>query len=750
MEAPRDTVVFTPGMVVTRSVKIAAGRYRASGAEGGRPADRPLGRRDPGTPLITVRGDDITLDLVGVTLEGIAPGEDPDRARGVAVRVEGGERVRIRGGTIRGYRFAVWASRVRGLTIVDADLSYNWKPRLYSLVGHESLVDWLSFHNNEDREWMRFGAAIYLEDVRRGRIQGVRAVQGMNGLLMTRTDSVAVLHNDFSYNSGLGIGLYRSNHNLILMNRAEYDVRGYSEGFYERGQDSAGILVYEQSGGNIIAGNAATHSGDGFFLWAGNVTMNTGRGGANDNLIFYNDFSWPPTNAVEATFSRNRIVGNFLGRSRYGVWGGYSWETEIRGNCFASNRYAVGIEHGQENVIQANEFRGDSIAVALWARASQPEGWGYPLHRDVRSRDHVIADNLFASVAEIWRLDRTGGHLIGHNVERSDLPESSCDPAALLGAGWDSLTAEVAARSVALAPEGEGETLAAEVEAGAPPLDVENLTIPWTRRSGLPRSAIVVDAWGPWDGRSPKLWPTDTTWSRVPLAVLGPPGRWRLLDLRGVEEMRVARGASARGAPSEGEDTTGRTGDTLWVTPRSDSLRDWSVTLEYVGEATVSPRGVTAGAGTPIVFTYTRFAPLGPWDVAFFSPPPAADPAPSIRPGEAREAREAQPFLRRTLERLDLEWYAPTISGVPRENWGLTAATDVTLPAGEYTLRTISDDGVRVWVDGALVINAWGPHGSRVDSAPLTGGSHHIEVRYHQRDGWTELRVEVVRGRVPR
>jgi len=46
----------------------------------------------------------------------------------------------------------------------------NWKPRLFSLVGHESLVDWMSYHHNEKDEWLRFGAAIYLADVRHGEI----------------------------------------------------------------------------------------------------------------------------------------------------------------------------------------------------------------------------------------------------------------------------------------------------------------------------------------------------------------------------------------------------------------------------------------------------------------------------------------------------------------------------------------------------------------------------------------------------
>ena len=259
-------VPFTPGMKVTESVRIAPGTYDVVGPESLDEA------------LIVVSGDDITLDLSGVHLRGIPIESDPDLATGVALRVDGGSRVTIRGGSIRGYRFGILARGSRGLRIIDSDLSYNWKPRLFSQVGQESLVDWLSYHDNEQREWMRFGAAIYLEDVTGGEVRGTRAVQGMNGLLMTGTDSVRVQDNDFSYNSGLGIGMYRSSWNVIVTNLLDYNIRGYSEGIYQRGQDSAGLLMYAQSSHNTVAYNSATHSGDGFFLWAGRHTMDTGEG----------------------------------------------------------------------------------------------------------------------------------------------------------------------------------------------------------------------------------------------------------------------------------------------------------------------------------------------------------------------------------------------------------------------------------------------------------------------------------------
>lgn len=566
---------------------------------------------------------------------------------------------------------------------------------------------------------MRFGAAIHLEDVRGGEIVGNRAVQGMNALLMTRTDSVTVRNNDFSYNSGLGIGLYRSSGNVIVRNRLDYNVRGYSHGVYQRGQDSAALLFYEQSSHNVVAHNSATHSGDGLFLWAGQSTMDTGQGGANDNLFFHNDFSYAPTNAVEVTFSRNRILGNWLLGSRYGVWGGYSWETEVRGNCFGGNSVGVAIEHGQDNTITGNRFDGDSLAVQLWARPSQPPDWGYANNRDVRSRDHLVADNLLYGVREAWSLERTEGHVFRDNAESAGAPPDRCDPRALLGSAFDSIAWAVPALR------------------GVP------TEVPRDARALLPRSAIVVDEWGPYDGLSPKLQPLDTVrWAAegeggapghpIRLHVLGPPGEWRVHARRGVAALSAESGA---------------TGDTLVVTPDGAAGdRDWHLELEYIGAATVSPRGVAAAAGSSVLFGHGHFEPAGPWDVRFVTwSDPARDPPED--PEAFRRLLAAEPTLARRSGRLDWVGYRPALAELPSERWGLEARTVVTLPEGDaYSLRAISDDGVRVWVDGRLVIDRFDPHGSEVDYAPLAPGRHEIRVEYFQLTGWYELRVDVVRG----
>src|SRR6267378_2371110 len=632
-QVPQGPIELQPGMIITQSVQVVPKSYRLAG------------------PPIIVRGDNITVDFGGATLEGIDPQADPDQARDTAIVIDGGSNIRIVNARIRGYKVGILARGTRQLTLRDNDLSNNWKPRLFSLVEHESLVDWLSFHHNEKDEWLRFGAAIYLQDVKGADLRGNRAVGGMNGLLLVRTDGAMIRGNTFSFNSGLGIGLYRSSDDTIIHNELDYNVRGYSHKFYARGQDSADLLLFEQSSRNVVALNSLTHGGDGVFLWAGQTTMDSGTGGANDNLFYGNDVSYATANGVEATFSRNEIIANRAWGSEYGVWGGYSYQTEIVGNDFRGNRTGVAIEHGQDNVIANNRFDHDSTAIRLWADSIEPSDWGYPKHHDTRSRDYRIGGNEF----------------IGN-------------------------------RTIVNARTTTGVDTLAVISRPSPPSLLGNFRRPAPALAQLDRSAIIVDEWGPFDWESPKLWPVDST-RAVPLhlATLGPGGTWRLVSTRGVATLSRA---------------AGRIGDTIAVMPHRDSMGNWELTLES---------GATR-------FSYGRFEPPINWSVRFSVDSPPA------------------PY--RALPRLDLMWYRPpaAYAFLPQSNWSLTASGTVTLAPGTYSLRTISDDAVRVSIDGTLAIDASTPHESQVDYAPITAGEHKLRVEYRQVDGWVELRVDIVRG----
>src|SRR6267143_4566168 len=646
------------GMIITQSVREIPKTYRLTG------------------PPIIVRGDNISVDFRGATLEGIDPQADPDQARDTAIVIDGGNTIVLANAHIHGYKIGILARGTHAVALLGNDVSHNWKPRLFSLVEHESLVDWLSFHHNEKDEWLRFGAAIYLQDVQGAELRDNLAVGGMNGLMLVRSTGVMIRDNNFSFNSGLGIGLYRSSEDTIVRNRLDYNVRGYSHGHYTRGQDSADLLLFEQSSRNVVAYNSMTHGGDGIFLWAGQTTMDSGTGGANDNVFYGNDVSYATANGVEATFSRNEIIANRAWGSEYGVWGGYSFQTEIVGNDFRGNRTGIAIEHGQDNVIANNRFDHDSTAIRLWADSIEPSDWGYPKHHDTRSRDYRIGGNAFIGNRTILSVRNT--------------------------TGVDTL---------------------AVISRPSPPSFLGALRRPSPPAAGRDRSAIIVDEWGPYDWMSPKLWPVDST-RAVPLrlATLGPGGTWRLVSTRGVATLSRA---------------AVRIGDTIAVMPHRDSMGNWELTLES---------GATR-------FSYGRFEPRIDWDVKFFTWTDSANffekPVGSADPGATPRGDSVPPGPpARGQPRLDYMWYrAPRgFRALPQSHWSLQATGTVTLHPGTYSIRTISDDAVRVWLDNVLVIDDWTPHESQVDYAPITAGEHKLRVEYRQVDGWVELRVDIIRG----
>src|SRR2546428_11555380 len=294
-------IELRPGMVITHSVVVKPRTYRLSG------------------PPVTIRGDNITVDFRGATLQGSDPEADPDQRRDTAIVIDGGHDIRIVNARVDGYRFGILARGTERLTLRDNDLSHTWKPRLFSLLEHESLVDWLSFHHNEKDEWLRFGAAIYLQDVKGAEVRNNSAAGGMNGLMLVRSNGVMVRDNNFSFNNGLGIGLYRSSDDTIVHNRLDYNVRGYSHGRYSRGQDSAGLLLFEQSSRNLVAFNSLTHGGDGIFLWAGQTTMDSGTGGANDNIFYAHNVRFATPHRHAGTFRPNKINQKPASGSEYVV-----------------------------------------------------------------------------------------------------------------------------------------------------------------------------------------------------------------------------------------------------------------------------------------------------------------------------------------------------------------------------------------------------------------------------------------------
>jgi len=230
-EAP--PIELTKGMIISSSVKVKKGNYRLNGYDS-------LNR-----PVIMIKGDNITVDFDDALLQGSIDKQLPNQFYGLALLIKGNN-ITLKNARVTAYKVAIIAEGCTNLRIENSDFSYNYRQQLHSGWLHEDVSDWMSFHHNENDEWLRYGAGIYLKDCNKAVIQNNTITGGQCALMMMRCNDGEITDNDFSFNSAIGIGMYRSSGNYILHNKLDFNVRGHSQGFYNRGQDSAGILVFEQ------------------------------------------------------------------------------------------------------------------------------------------------------------------------------------------------------------------------------------------------------------------------------------------------------------------------------------------------------------------------------------------------------------------------------------------------------------------------------------------------------------------------
>ena len=722
----QSTIALEPGMVITESVTITPGHYRI-------PADS--------TGAIIIRGDDIEIDFNGAILDGGQPGRAPDTFAGTGIRVEKGSGIMIRNAVVKGYKLGLWATDTPGIRITASDFSYNWRQRLKSIIEREHLDDWMSYHQNEHDEWMRYGAAIYLRRADGAQVDHVLVTGGQNGIMMTEVNDGLFYNNDISFNSSLGIGMYRSSRNTVMHNKLDFNVRGYSHGVYNRGQDSAAILLYEQSSNNVFAYNSASHSGDGLFLWAGQTTMDTGEGGCNDNLIYANDFSYAPTNGIEVTFSRNHIEKNVIRGCWHGIWGGYSYDTVILDNVFEDNDEHIAIEHGQDIAIDGNQFSGGNLGIYAWERADQPADWGYSENRDVRSQDYrilgntfkgvdkplqvratdsvMVRANTFAHFSEIELVDGTGvqvgGNAFPYYENGADLPVGRS-----LG-GWNDGLFRVEL-------EREGSSMPA-----APPMpmpDAQPVRMP--EYAPQTREYILVDEWGPVDFRSPVLWPRSPRKQvEQDFELVGPAGSWRVVETSGVAWMSAESG-----------EVPGR----LTVRRTEEDVVDIQIRLAFVGEEVTDRFGHVTPAGQSFEFGYTYFFVPIEWTISMFNYTEETDPREQY--DAFRALIEGEPVYTETTTDLGYQWYGEPAPGLGRDHFATVSTGSINVPEGRYRLDLTSDDGVRVWLDGQLIHDDWTYHPPKLEQIDLQlDGQHDLRIEHFEINGFSTISATLERQR---
>jgi nitrous oxidase accessory protein NosD len=657
-----------------------------------------------GDGVVHIVGDDVTVMFSKTPLFGAEASTPRDQLRGVGIRITG-KNVVLRGAQVQGFKTGVWASDADGLVVEGCSFSNNYAQRLRSTLAAEDPADWLWPHKNDGGEWREnYGAALYVERSKGVTLRLNLARRGQNGICLSRVDDSFVFDNDMSFLSGWGLALHRSSRNVVDHNSFDFCVRGYSHGVYSRGQDSAGILAFEQCSDNLFAFNSATHGGDGFFGFAGLEALE-GAGvehkglGCNRNVLHGNDFSYAAAIGIELTFSfDNLFQSNRLVGGNYGVWGGYSRNTRVLDNSFADNTLsALAVEHGDGLRVEGNRFERNARAIELW----------WDEDAELAGKPWVKANGALSRGAEIganeFREERLALELRGGASAR--------------WLGGEGLATAVDERSKLERVD--------SLEPLAPSADPRLSALRGTRpavggRAALAgRERILVTEWGPYDWNEPLLWrAADEAGAHV-------------YELFGSQ---VAVFTSKSDAVRLKVEAGPRSTRYLLTSRKAGAVTPYEFGVRLPGQE-LAASGVLVDANWSVVF--------GAW-----STDPRSDAAAwrtEVERGVRCELRELSfAFGGDGPSELPRAPQAVREARLPREKFGLLAATKLELPAGAWRIATHSDDGVRVRIDGATLLENWTHHGPTRDTAQFeldAARAVSIEVEYFELDGHAVLEV---------
>lgn len=695
------------GMLISANFTVSENIYMLNGSD------------SLNAPVITIEANNSVIDFNNALLTGSNDKHQPNDYYGLAVLIKNSKNLVIRNLKIRGYKVAVRIQNSENVRITDSDFSYNYRPKLYSTREREDISDWLSYHNNDKNEWLRFGAAVYIENSEKIQIDHSTMTGQQNGILMTHSNDGLFYNNDIVFNSGLGIGLYQSNRNRIMHNNLNFNIRGYSHGFYQRGQDSAALLVYEQSSENIIAYNSATHSGDGFFLWAGNTSMKDASGGANNNIVYGNDFSYAPTNGIEITFSKNVIINNFVDEARYGVWGGYSFETIIHNNIFLNSDYGVAIEHGQDNLISNNVIQNTKKAVRLWSRDTDPD-WGFAKSKDTRSQNTLVKHNSISKTDLAFEIKNSTDITIAKNNvfdAKEELQDSKSTGTKLI----DNISSDESRDEYwnfwlnQVFKEGDDSLSAAYYV--QPLIDGKNPFLKYAHLKG--RKNMIITEWGPYDFKSPYIHLSSIRSDLYELEILGPPGRWSYYN---------AKNAIL---------TANKTGDIpdKVVLLKMSEDENIELDLSYHGEEIITEFGSRISESVQTRFNFKRYRQPLPWLVRWYN---ITGDLSRFTPDNASQ------YIRFKAEErtdyIEYNWWGAPQKNVNADAFYTKAKTSGFFEKGRYRIGITSDDGIRFSIDGKKVFEDWTIHEPKHDEIIVElNGRHSFELSHYDNSGFASL-----------
>ena len=241
------------------------------------------------------------------------------------------------------------------------------------------------------------------------------------------------------------------------------------------------------------------------------------------------------------------------------------------------------------------------------------------------------------------------------------------------------------------------------------------------------RHNIIMTAWGPWDHTGPLIRMLEDKGHAVTYALHRMPDRV-MIELEGTGIHGKLSDPPASGEPAH-------------------------YTISCTGPGVHAYTMQLKAQGLEEVLEGTLISAL--WDVTFFKWTQATDPREHL--DTWRKLAQGDTAVSTQVKRLAFPYggggpgtqtfkQAQALAELGSNHFGMIARTSLTLSAGVWEFATLSDDGVRVLVDGKPVIENWTWHGPTPNKGELKlerDKTVEIVVEHFEIDGYAVLELEI-------
>jgi hypothetical protein len=175
----------------------------------------------------------------------------------------------------------------------------------------------------------------------------------------------------------------------------------------------------------------------------------------------------------------------------------------------------------------------------------------------------------------------------------------------------------------------------------------------------------------------------------------------------------------------------------LWHGLELDTLFFVEIVVPLVTPTRIKPTassGGTGGSGTATVAATPTSAPSATWSGQYYN----------------NISLSGSPVFARNDANLDFDWGTGSPAAqLPADNFSAVWTRRVEFIKDTYRFNAFSDDGMRVYIDGVLILDEWHDadgFAHAIDVSILNAGSYEIRVEYYERSG--DASIELSWGRV--